>query len=99
MGILKKDQLSLGIVLGTFGPLLGFVGFYFWKFNQFKFSDYIHALQQNKQLVTSLTIPCLLVNIILFTIYTNAHKDNTAKGLFIVTIIYAVISLIFKIWG
>jgi hypothetical protein len=99
MGFLKKDQLFLGIILGIIGPIIGFIGFYFWKFSQFNFSDYIHALQQNKQLVTSLTIPCLLVNIICFTIYTNAHKDQTAKGLFIITIIYAVISLIFKIWG
>jgi hypothetical protein len=99
MEFLKKDELYLGLILGAIGPLLGFVGFYFWKFNQFTFADFIHALQQNKQLVTSLTIPCLLVNIILFTIYTNVQKDKTAKGIFIVTIIYAVISLLFKIWS
>jgi hypothetical protein len=99
MGFLKKDDIILGLILGAIGPLFGFVGFYYWKFSNFSFGDFIHALQQNKQLVTSLTIPCLLVNIILFTIYTNTNKDNTAKGLFAITLVYAVISLLFKIWG
>jgi hypothetical protein len=53
-------------------------------------------LRTNKPLITAITIPCLLLNIILFTVYINSRKDQTAKGIFAVTLIYAVASLLFK---
>ena len=42
---------------------------------------------------------CLLLNIILFTIYINSRKDQTAKGVFAVTLVYAILSLIVKLTG
>ena len=99
MVILQKDDLKLGIILGLIGPLLGFFGYYFWKFSLYTFSDFMTALSQNKPLVTAITIPCLLVNIAFFTYYINTRKDQTAKGIFVITLIFAVIALLFKIWG
>jgi hypothetical protein len=49
--------------------------------------------------VTAITIPCLLVNIILFTFYINTRRDQTAKGIFAITLVYAIASLMFKMWG
>jgi ABC-type multidrug transport system permease subunit len=99
MVTLKKDDLKLGVILGLIGPLLGFFGYYFWKFSMYSFSDFMTALSQNKPLVTAITIPCLLVNIVFFTYYINTRKDQTAKGIFVITLIFAVIALLFKIWG
>ena len=39
-----------------------------------------------------------MANAILFTIYINGYRDKTAKGIFIVTMIYAIIALAFKFW-
>lgn len=97
MVILKKDQLGLGIVLGLVGPFIGLFGYYLWKFSMYSFSDFIIALRQNKPLLTGITIPCLFVNILFFTYYINTKKDKTAKGLFAVTVVFAVASLLFKL--
>ena len=99
MEILKKDNFAYGIFLGLVVPVLSFFGYYYWKFSLFTFDDFINALQGNKQLVTALTIPCLLLNIVLFTLHINGQRDKTAKGIFTVTLIYAVSALIFKFFG
>lgn len=97
--MLKKDNFKLGIAIGLIGPIIGVFGFYFWKFRVYAFSDFLHALVQHKPLITAITIPCLFVNILCFTYYINTKLDKTAKGIFAVTLIFAVISLLFKFFG
>jgi hypothetical protein len=99
MVIFKRDQYVFGVILGLVMPMLSFFGYYYWKFSLFSFEDFINLLQANKQLVTALTIPCLLMNIVIFTIYINGQRDKTAKGIFVVTIIYAVSTLLIKFLG
>jgi hypothetical protein len=99
MAILKKDSFPFGVLIGLLVPILSFFGYYYWKFSLFSFSDFLHTLQGNKQLVSALTIPCLLLNIVLFTVYINGQKDKTAKGIFTVSIIYALAALLFKLIG
>jgi hypothetical protein len=99
MEILKKDNFVYGVFLGLIVPVLSFYGYYLWKFSLYSFSDFLNALQGNKQLVTALTIPCLLLNIVLFTLHINGRRDKTAKGIFTVTLIYAVSSLLFKFFS
>jgi hypothetical protein len=94
--MLQKDDLKLGILLGLLAPVISFFGYYFWKFGQYTLGDFMHALQTNKQLVTAITIPILLLNIILFTYFINTKKDRTAKGIFAVTLVYALTSVLFK---
>ena len=99
MVIFKRDQYVFGVILGLIMPMLSFFGYYYWKFSLFSFEDFINLLQANKQLVTALTIPCLLMNIVIFTLYINGQRDKTAKGIFVVTIIYAVSALFIKFLG
>ena len=99
MVIFNRDSLKFGLLLGIVGPLIGLIGFYFWKFSAYSFGDFLKALRENKPLITAITIPCLLVNIILFTFYINTRRDQTAKGIFALTLILAVASLLFKMWG
>ena len=82
MAFLKKDNFVFGILIGLFVPVLSFFGYYYWKFSLFGFTDFINTLQGNKQLVSALSIPCLLLNIVLFTVYINGQRDKTAKGIF-----------------
>ncbi len=99
MVIFKRDQYAFGVLLGLVMPVLSFFGYYYWKFSLFSFNDFLNLLQSNKQLVTALSIPCLLMNIVIFTLYINGLRDKTAKGIFVVTIIYAVSALFFKLFG
>ena len=95
--MLKKNNLKFGLLLGFIAPMLSLIGYYFYKFYPtFSFSDFMVALRTNKSLVTAITIPCLLLNIILFTIYINSRRDQTAKGIFAITLVYAIASLVFK---
>jgi hypothetical protein len=95
--IFKKNDLKFGLLLGFIAPLLSVFGYYFIKFYPtFSFGEFLTAVRSNKALITAMTIPCLLLNIILFTIYINSRRDLTAKGVFAVTLIYAIISLIIK---
>ena len=97
--IFKRDSLNLGIILGFIAPLLSVAGYYLLRFRVYSFGDYLFALAHNKPLLTGITIPCLLLNIGLLTIYLNTHRDKTAKGIFSITLLYALISLSVKILG
>ncbi|MDX2045746.1 MAG: hypothetical protein SFU87_03120 [Chitinophagaceae bacterium] len=97
MVIFKRDNLRLGLILGLIGPLISVFGYYFIRFYPtFSFGDFMTALKTNKPLVTAVTIPCLLLNIILFTVYINTKRDQTAKGIFVITLLYAIAALLFK---
>ena len=96
---LKQDNFKMGLLLGLLMPVISFIGYYFWKFRLFSFGDFLQALRTNKPLVTALTIPCLVLNIALFTLYINSRRDKTAKGIFAVTLVYAIVALLFKFFA
>lgn len=95
----KRDNLGFGLLLGLLTPVLSLFGYYLWKFSSYELSDYLFYLRTNRQLVTAITIPCLVLNIALFTYYINTRRDETAKGIFAVTLLYALASLAFKFLG
>lgn len=97
--MLRKDDFKLGLILGLLLPVVSFLGYYVWKFSVYSFSDYIFYLRTNKALVTAITIPCLVLNMVIFTYYINSKLDRTAKGIFAVTLIYALASLAVKYFG
>jgi len=95
--IFKKDNLKLGLVLGLVGPVLGLVVIYFIQYSSFSFSDFLTSFFNEKRLMTAIGSLSLLANVILFTIYVNTHRDHTAKGIFLVTLIYGIGILLLKI--
>jgi hypothetical protein len=98
--IFKKDNISFGLILGFITPFLSLIIYYFLKFYPlYSMADMFGALHDNKRLVTAISIPCLFLYIVIFTLYINSRKDQTAKGVFVVTLLYAVAALLFKVWG
>ena len=95
--IFKKDNLRLGLALGLVGPLLGLVVIYFIKFPSYKFREFLEYFMNDNRLITSIGSLSLLANVVLFTLYVNTHRDNTAKGIFAVTLMYGIGILILKI--
>jgi hypothetical protein len=96
--IFKKDNLLFGIILGLIGPLLAMVIYYYWVFSRtIGFGEYLYVLIHNKQLLTAISSLSLLANAVLFTIYINTHRDKTAKGVFVATLIYGIFVLVYKL--
>jgi hypothetical protein len=92
----KKDSTGLGILIGIIAPILGFVVYKFVKFRMFTFGEMFSFMRQNPSQVTAAVILSLLANLVVFTLFLNKKIDRTARGIFIVTCIYAVAALLFK---
>ena len=96
--IFKKDNLRLGLVLGLIAPIVSLAIYYFVRFYPtYPVHEFFFFLRTNKSQITAISVPCLVANIALFTIYINSHRDSTAKGIFAATILYAIAALLFKL--
>jgi uncharacterized membrane protein YedE/YeeE len=96
--IFKKDNLKFGILLGIIGPLMAMILYYFWNFSRtISFREYFYLLHTNKPLLTAISSISLLANAVLFTVYINTHRDKTAKGIFVSTLIYGITVLVYKL--
>lgn len=95
--MLKKDNLGFGLLIGFIVPLLGSVVYYYVQFSRIatvkQFSEY---LINEKSLMTAMLSILLVVNIAIFTYYINSRIDQTAKGIFIATLFYGLISVLWK---
>ena len=96
--ILKKDNFALGLVMGTLAPLIGLLIFKMNKFAIFSLKETFQFLLYEpgfRTLSVALSLS-LMLNALLFTIYINSGRDNTAKGIFVTTLIYGLIVLSIK---
>ena len=95
--MLKRDDIRLGLVLGFIAPIISLGIYYLVKFYPlFTVSDFFNFISTNRNQITAISVPCLVLNIALFTLYINSHRDKTAKGIFAVTLIYAITALLLK---
>jgi hypothetical protein len=93
---LKRDNIRLGLVLGLIMPLLVFVLIYFFRFSAYDFNEFVRVFFSEKKLITFFGAWCLVGNIALFTIYINSGRDQTAKGIFAITLLYGIGVLLLK---
>ena len=94
--MLKKDNWKRGLIIGFLAPFLGFFIYYLMRFRLFTLKEFWEVLMMQKSLLSGIISLALLVNVIMFTIFINKHKDKTAIGIFIATCIYALVALGFK---
>ena len=97
ISLFKKDNFKFGLILGFLGPIVGCFIYYFAKTPSAKLIDYLSYLMKETDVLTSIGTMSLLMNSILFTIYINTAKDNTAKGIFVTTLIYGITIFLYKI--
>ena len=95
--ILKKDNLKFGLVLGLLGPIVGLAVVYLVSYRSFTFGEFFNFFITDNKRITSIGALSLLANAVLFTLYINTHRDNTAKGIFLTTVIYGIGILVVKI--
>jgi hypothetical protein len=96
--IFKKDNFIFGLALGLIAPIIGFLIYKLIKFKGLTLSEMFQWMKFNPNLITVSISISLMANAILFTIYVNGYRDKTAKGIFVMTMIYAIIALAFKYW-
>ncbi len=97
--IFKKDNFWLGTILGLVGPIVGFTIFKLLKYRMFSLKEMYQWMAFNHNLITAWISVSLFANALLFTLYVNARIDKTAKGIFLVTVIYAITALLIKFFG
>lgn len=98
--ILKRDDIKLGAVLGFLGPILGLIIYKYTRFSYHTFAamiEYMVKEMGHATLSVALTL-ALFVNAVLFTLYLNGRRDKTAKGIFLVTLIYGMAVLFLKLF-
>lgn len=99
--ILKKDNFIFGFIMGLIAPFVGFAVFKYTRLgplSYFQALEYLFVQPGHRMLTVAISLS-LLANAVLFTIYINARIDNTAKGIFVATIIYALTALSIKTFG
>ncbi|HEU5054564.1 MAG TPA: hypothetical protein VFT78_15720 [Hanamia sp.] len=96
--IFKKDNFVFGLVVGFIAPMIGFLLYKLVKFKALTLSEMFQWLKMNPALITVAISVSLVANAALFTVYVNGRRDDTAKGIFVMTMIYAAIALTFKFW-
>jgi len=94
--IFKKDNFVYGLSLGFIAPIIGFLIYKYIKFKSLSLIEMFQWMKLNPNIITVYISVSLMANAILFTIFINGHRDKTAKGIFVLTIIYAVIAMGFK---
>lgn len=96
--IFKKDNLKLGIAYGFLAPIVAMFLYYFIVFaDKIHLSEYFFYMRTNKSLLTGVSSISLVANAILFTIFINTYRDKTAKGVFVITLIYGIGVLLVKL--
>ena len=97
--IFKQDKLLMGIVLGFLAPALFFIGYYFFKLypNNVTLQEFWGLLMEQRSFFTGLTSISLIMNAVLFTIYVNTSRYQTAKGIFVITLVYGIVVLLMKV--
>jgi hypothetical protein len=97
--MMRKDNLPLGMILGLIGPLLGLIVIFLIKFPSQQFLDFLDYFVHDNKMITSIGSLSLLANVVLFTIFINTHRDQTAKGIFLITVVYGIGILVLKIFN
>ena len=94
----KKDNLIFGLILGFVAPVVGLLLLRYYKFHMLTFKEVwqLIYLEPSHRLLTAGLSVSLMMNAILFTIYINGRRDQTAKGIFITTLVYGVVILLLK---
>jgi hypothetical protein len=98
--MLRKDNLPLGIILGVLTPVIAFFLYYVFFVlmpRHISLGEFFMLLGDNKQMQPKLISICLLLNGVVFYLFTRVRRDVTAKGIFLVTMLYAILIILLKI--
>lgn len=96
---MKRNVPILGFIVGILLPVLGVVIVYLILFNGSSFDGFWREMKHNHDNAAKVLSLGVLINIAPFIYFINKRHDYAARGVFIATMIYAVIMVLLKwVW-
>jgi hypothetical protein len=87
---MRLNQPIVGLIIGLFMPLLGFITVYFVKARAMGMDAFLSHLQANHDAAGVVITLSVLANLIPFLIFNRRRQDQAVKGVVIATILYAL---------
>ena len=89
----------VGFILGLLLPLVGYVVVYFVLGKGMSFGNYSQSLQHNHKTLSLVLSLSILANLVPFIWYNSKRMDYGARGVFVATMLYAVVIILLKfVW-
>jgi len=89
------NKIIYGLLVGLFSPVVFFLIYYIFRFEQFSFSEYIRILVESKKLVNVLSLT-VLPNLGPFMLFINSNRYSSGRGVLAATIILGIVIFIMK---
>lgn len=96
---MKRNVPILGFIIGALLPLLGMYLFHFVVNARQPFGAFIDSLMHQHQLAAKVLTVSILINLVPFLLFTSRRLDYSARGVFIATMLYALLIILLKfVW-
>lgn len=96
---MKRNVPILGLIIGLLMPVIGFGIVYLILFKGGTFDDFWRLMVNNHDKAAFVISLAVLANIAPFIYYTSKRLDLTARGIFVATMLYAVLMILLKwVW-
>ncbi len=90
------DKLGFGLFLGLILPIITAILFYNFAYHGFKtFDEFLEALKFLNSASMFIAV-CALSNLAAFLIFANFNKLRIARGIFLMTLVYAMAVVVIK---
>ena len=97
--VMLKNNAIVGFILGLIGPIIGLIIMKFIWFRADPMGSYVHMLVHTHDTMFRIFSLSLLINLIPFIFFNSRRHDNSARGVFIATLLYVVfIVLVRYVW-
>ena len=96
---MRFNKPVVGFILGLLLPLIGIFLVYLWKGDHQGFFLFVSSLTRLKGMASKVFTLSILINLVPFVYCINKRLDYALRGIFIATMLYAVMSVwIMFVW-
>lgn len=93
---MRLNQPIVGLILGLFMPLLGFIVVYFIMGRGMDFESFTTRVSNSPKLAGTVITLSVLANLVPFLLFSRRRMDYAVKGVVIATVLYAVLFIYVK---
>ena len=90
------NKIIYGLLVGFISPVVFFLIYYIFRFEQYSFSEYIRILVESKKLVNVLSLT-VLPNLGPFMLFINSNRYSSGRGVLAATIILGIVIFTLKL--